>query len=149
MIDQVKKNISFILIFIAIFISVKISLDGTVDDTKYKSQKVPVFRLPAEITPFSHRTPTQFSSLEKSVLLGEEYPIKLDITPPKKSKPRLSYRRLKVKAIMIEGKDKIANINGSMLKVGERINGRIILKIQKNGVLVTGPNGKQLIKIKD
>jgi len=149
MIEQVKINISIIVVGIAVLICVFMSLDGMVNTTDFKISKVPKFVLPAEMSIISNGMPTGFPQVKTSVLLGEK--IATTVPPPvaKKQKPRSRLRRLKVNAIMIEGKEKIAYINGSMMKVGGYIHGRTILKIEKNGVLVTGPNGKKLLTVKD
>jgi len=149
MIEQVKINISIIVVGIAVLICVFMSLDGMVNTTDFKISKVPKFVLPSEMSIISNGTPTGFPQVKTSVLLGEKIATKVPPPVAKKQKPRSRLRRLKVNAIMIEGKEKIAYINGSMMKVGGYIHGRTILKIEKNGVLVTGPNGKKLLKVKD
>jgi len=149
MIEQVKINISIIVVGITMLICIFMSLDGMVNSTTFQISKVPKFLLPPEMSIVSNGTPTQFPKVDTSVLLGEQITAK--VAPPvvKKNKPRPRLPRLKVNAIMIEGKDKIAYINGSMMKVGDYIHGRTILNIEKNGVLVTGPNGKKLLKVRD
>ncbi|MBE9491127.1 MAG: hypothetical protein IMY67_12585 [Bacteroidetes bacterium] len=149
MTDHIKRNMSFIAIGIVILICIKISLDGMVNNTKYFSSKAPKFTLPVEISSSSHITSTQFPAVQKQVLLGKKVLIEIKKPIIKKKKKRTKLRRLIVRAIMIEGNEKIANINGAMMKVGGYISGRTILKIEKNGVLVTGPKGKRMIKIRD
>ena len=149
MIENTKKNISLIVILFIALVCIQTSLVGFVDQKKYVSPKVPKFKLPVEIISSSDQTPGQFPPVKVSVLLGDEEPVVIQKSLPKKTRKKPYIRPLKVNAIMIEGKERIANINGQMMKVGGYLHGRTILKIEKNGVLVTGPNGKRKLKIKD
>lgn len=149
MIEQVKKNISFIVIGVAIIICIEISIDNMINKDIYSSPNAPKFKLPLEISGSSTANQTQFPIIKKSVFLGEKKPVKAKVSFHKKKKRRLILKPLIVKAIMIQGKEKIANINGSLMKVGGYIHGRTILKIEKDAVLVTGPKGKKKIKIRN
>ena len=143
-----KTNISYILICIAAGIFTYVSLDGLIDSAKYNNPTVPELKLPTEIVKFTPGTSTQFPVINVDTFLGSSE-AEAKIVPLTKSKPKSNLRRLFVKAIMIHGKEKIANINGQMMKVGDFINGRTVLKIYKNSVVVTGPEGMKTLKIKN
>ena len=147
MIAFVRKNVAFILVYIAMMLAAFLPIRDMLDKTDQKVAKVPTFKLPAEMNRDWQTVTKNFPEIKKEVLLGQEHEvIEKPIQVSAKKKPGL--RPLRLRAIMIDGKTRIANINGSLLKEGSYINGRTVLKINESNVLVKGPDGKRNLTIR-
>lgn len=171
MIERIKENSSFILIGIAVLIGVFSPGEAIVPVNKYENLKVPAFKLPPDLKLATSGVPGHFEGINKPVLLGKmpevvipepdemvaeaepkvvsEKASKVVAAAPKPSKPKKVYPKLRVRALMIDGDARIANINGRMMSVGEKIYEQTILKIEEDGVLVEGPRGKKIIKMQN
>lgn len=156
--DSMKVNFAFVAILLALFIGAMLPVDGLVKTEKFESLKVPVLELPEPLRKIESDKSGQYAAINTDVLLGmtptviaavqkkkrEEKARKEEKSRPKpKPAPRLVLR-----AVMIEGDSRIANINGALVKVGGSVRKHKVKKIDESGVVLDGPWGQRTLTMR-
>ena len=133
---QLKENLGFIVIGVALILGAMLPLGNLVQREKFKSLVVPHLELPNELQKITDDKAQQYPMIEKNVLLG--------VTPElvAAKQKRQSQHGLRLRAIMIDGDARIANINGRQVHEGGNIRRHKVVSIQDSGVIVEGPSGR-------
>lgn len=140
MIEKLKEYFSIILIGIVILFAYALPIEEFLPEIHFENLRVPRLDLPKELSNIPSDSETTFPEIDKQVLLGNKSEA---IAKKNKSSPRLF-----VKAIMIDGDTRVANINNRILQAGAYIYNHKVLKIEKGGVWIEGPSGKRLLKLR-
>lgn len=143
MLDWLSINRTFVVIGLIVLIGFMLPIENVVKLSKYESLKVPQFELPTDLQVVKSDISRDYPNIKTEVFLG-------DTVSSQKiaSKQKRAYPRLRLKAIMIDGDLKVANINGAMMKVGGSIYKHRILNITDSGVLIDGPSGKRKLVLR-
>jgi len=146
MIEWISLNRSIVVIGLVMLIGFLVPMESLVSLKKHESLNVPKFEIPSDVKIVEAGKPGSYGNIKTRVFLGDDKKkVSENLTPKTKKK---IYPRLRLKAIMIDGDRRVANINGAMMKVGGRIHMHKILKIRDSGVLIDGPTGRRTLTIK-
>ena len=147
MIEWLSLNRSLVVIGAVLLVGFMLPIESFVSLKNYESLNVPKFEIPPEIKIVAVGKSGSYGDIKTSVFLGEKKPEALVAEKKKKTKKKV-YPRLRLKAIMIDGDLRVANINGAMMKVGGRIHMHRILQIKESGVLIDGPTGRRMLTMR-
>lgn len=147
MMDFLQKNVSFFIVLVCILLSAFLPIGNMFSILPYKGENIPKFNIPPEMQNITERIPVRYPPLIANKLTGE-----IDKVPVKvanRIKPKIQKEKLTVNAIMIDGNERLANINGSLLAPGSKIHSYVVLRIEKDSVLLAGPQGNERIAIRN
>ena len=140
MIDRLKENLSIFILGVALLIGFMLPIGTPETTSKFDNLRVPRLDLPKELKGITPDQLNNFPNINKPALLG--------IAEDKTNKSKNLRPRFTVRAIMIDGDTKITNINGKILRIGDQIRRHKIIRIEKIAVLIEGPNGKQVLRLR-